>query len=30
MKELYFLLCEDTCEGIEGATILHREYTDNT
>jgi hypothetical protein len=30
MKELYFLLRDDTCEGIEGATILHREYTDNT
>jgi hypothetical protein len=29
-EELYFLLYDDTCEGIEGATILHREYTDNT
>jgi hypothetical protein len=30
MKKLYFLLHDDTCEGIEDATILHREYTDNT
>jgi hypothetical protein len=29
-EELYFLLCDDACKGINGATILHREYIDNT
>jgi hypothetical protein len=29
-EELYFLLCDDACKCIKGATILHREYIDNT